>query len=141
MKAAALIFSFLMTVMTAAGAQARTVNFLCESGTATSLNRFTGSGLVEINGNKGEGHFSGSFTAAGNNSEPQEIGELSAKGEARIIPPGEFAKNEVIVLQLAAEREEKPVRMIFNLGISGPVSSTLILNGVQYKAQCSEYKE
>jgi hypothetical protein len=128
--------SFLTTV----AAQARTVDFACEASDQPTLNRFEGTGQVEITGAKSEGTFSGSLTRGGRDTQPLDLGELSSKGSAQIIPPGKFAVGEVIVLDMQAERDAKPVHLAFNLGINNLTSSTLIVAGVPYRAKCSENK-
>jgi hypothetical protein len=126
---------------------ARTVNFQCQASSEPTLYRFSGTGSVELKDATATatttttGTFVGSTTAAGKDAPSTDIGELKISGEAQIIPAGKFAVNEVIVLRLATERGERPeAHMMFNLGLNGTASSTLIIRGIPSKARCTEAK-
>lgn len=138
-KFAAVLILSLSAVLAFAtsAAEARTISFACEGTGHPTLNRFSGSGSVDTNGSKAEGHFAGSVTFGGQ-SQAVDVGSLDTKGTVRVFPAGTYTANELTVLQLSAptSREEKPYTMIFNLGLENSTGSTFTVNGIPYKAHC-----
>jgi hypothetical protein len=135
-----LAFYFAVSLSLSASAATRTVDFTCEAADFTTMNRFSGSGTVDVNGGKGTGDFSGEMVLSGKNSTSVNIDEMNVKGDAKIIPAGQYTVNELIVLQLASDNGGKKYHMTFNLGLGGDWGSMLFVDGVVYKARCFEIK-
>lgn len=117
-------------------AQADVLSFRCLAGPQKTINSFQAQGQIETSGsNSASGTMTIDLVPAGTNRAASSLGTDSVSGTMTVIAAGHLSISQVTSLSLQAASSSAHATV--NLGLKGPTSSSLLVDGVQYKAECS----
>lgn len=117
--------------------QAATIAVECVASSTQQLNKFSAVGLIDTNSeNEAKGILALEVTASGPSKSAIDLGSSEVSGTSTVIAAGLLGVNEITSLAVASK--DSKAHLTLNLGLKGPASSTLLLEGVAYKSECSQ---
>ncbi|MBC7467045.1 MAG: hypothetical protein H7256_13735 [Bdellovibrio sp.] len=131
--------SFLILTLAAFSIQAHaaTIAVECLASDVQQLNKFSAVGLIETNSeNEAKGILALEVTESGPSKSASDLGSSEISGSSTVIAAGLLGVNEITSLAVATK--DSKAHMTLNLGLKGAASSTLLMNGVAYKSECSQ---
>jgi hypothetical protein len=136
MKILSALVPFVMFAF-ATQAQAEVLNFRCLAGHEKTINSFQAQGQIETqSSNSASGSMTIDLILAGSNRVTSSLGTDSVSGTVKVISAGHLSISQVTSLSLQAAGSSAHATV--NLGLKGPTSSSLLVDGVLYKAECSQ---
>ncbi|MEN0060119.1 MAG: hypothetical protein AAGB31_14870 [Bdellovibrio sp.] len=131
------IFSAMFLSAPMVFAETQTIVVRCTPANEVTINRFSLEGAFTVNEDlKAEGVVSFTRTLRGPQSPAENFHEAKVVGTVKVYAAGELYSKEVLSVQVATA-EESAQRFNLMLDVAHPTSSTLKVQDIFYKAQCS----
>jgi hypothetical protein len=125
----------LISLVFSVHASATAIHFRCAPDVTSGLRQFSALGSVEVNDkNEATGDISITLSAVLPSSVIMNSESVQVAGTAQYFAAGVYGVNAITNLSLSTEKSDTHVSL--NLGLKGPASSTLLVNGSQYKSEC-----